>query len=158
MFLLKLIWNSSYDALYWWTVHTSSFSTWNQWTTIIKWLSCLWWNLMHATLCYLYVFWNHSPMIMCIISTIYIMFKCWFLYLALLKLYLRDPSLERKASFFLKCFFAVTCGIYLLQLGYILSDNKLVPLPGTEVKICSGKNDRVLKIKKIFLWANRNFC
>ena len=39
------------------------------------------------------------------------------LYLALLNLYLRDPSLERKASFFLKVVFAVTFGIYLCNLG-----------------------------------------
>ena len=74
----KVMWNSSYDALYWWTVHISSFSTWTQLMTIIKWLSFLWWNLMHADLWYLYIFWHHFPMIMCIISTIYVMFKYWF--------------------------------------------------------------------------------
>ena len=91
--------------------------------TVIKWLSCLWWNIVHATLWYLYVFWLHFPIFMCIVSTICIMLKCWSFYLALLNLYLRDPSLKRKASFFLKWFFAVTCGIYLLQPGYILSVN-----------------------------------
>ena len=39
------------------------------------------------------------------------------LYLALLNLYLRDPSLERKASFFLKVVFAVTLGFTFTTLG-----------------------------------------
>ena len=39
------------------------------------------------------------------------------LYLALLNLYLRDPSLERKASFFLKVVFAVTLESTLHNLG-----------------------------------------
>ena len=117
MFLLKLIWNSSFDALYWWTVNISTFSTWTKWMTVIEWLSCLWWNLMHATLCYVYIFWLHFPMIMCIVSTIYIMFECWFLYLALLNLYLIDPSLERKASFFLKWFLLLPLGFTFCNLG-----------------------------------------
>ena len=41
-------------------------------------------------------------MVLCIVSTIFIIFECWHIFLALLNLYLRDPSLERKASFFLK--------------------------------------------------------
>ena len=39
------------------------------------------------------------------------------LYLALLNLYLRDPSLERKASFFLKVVFFVTLGSTFYNLG-----------------------------------------
>ena len=48
--------------------------------------------------------------------------KYWFQYLALLNLYLRDPSPKRKASFFLK-WFCCYLGIYLSQIGYILSAN-----------------------------------
>ena len=51
-------------------------------------------------------------------------FQVLILYLALLNLYLRDPSLERKAGFFLKWFLLLP-----LQPGYILSVNKLVSLP-----------------------------
>ena len=93
------------------------FSTWTQWMTVIKWLCCLWWNLMHATLWYLYVFRLHFPVIMCIVSTIYMMFNCWFLYLVLLNLYLRDPSLERKANFFLKWFLLLPLGFTFCNLG-----------------------------------------
>ena len=48
-------------------------------------------------------------------------------YLVLLNLYLRDPSLERKASFFLKVVFAVTFGIYLCNLGtfWVLTETML---------------------------------
>ena len=66
------------------------------------------------------------------------------LYLALLNLYLRDPSLERKASFFLKVFFCYL-GIYLLQPGYILSVNKLASLLGNQGSNL-GMNDIVLNL------------
>ena len=58
--------------------------------------------------------------------------NCWVQYLTLLNLYLRDPSLERKASFFLKVVFCWYLKITFHNLRYILSDNKLAPLPGSE--------------------------
>ena len=45
------------------------------------------------------------------------------LYLVLLNLYSRDPSLERKTSFFLKVVVSVTLGFTFHNLGYILSAN-----------------------------------
>ena len=47
------------------------------------------------------------------------------LYLDLLNLYLRDPSLERKASFFLKVVLLLPWDLH-LQPGYILSANTQV--------------------------------
>ena len=55
-FLLKLIWNSSCDALYWWIVHVSLSFTWNQWMTITWWLSCLCWNPMYESFVLFYLF------------------------------------------------------------------------------------------------------
>ena len=117
MFLLKLIWNSSSDALYWWIVHYFFLSTWTQWTTVIKWLSHLWWNLMHAILWYLYVYVNPFP------NDYVYRFNCLYnfwvliLYLALLNLYF-ERSLSRKESQFLsEVVFVVTFGIYLYNLG-----------------------------------------
>ena len=66
-----------------------------------------------------------------------------YLYLALLKLYLRDPSLERKTSFFLKVVFAITLEFTFHNLGYILSANKLAPLPGSESAYLPWENDKV---------------
>ena len=116
MFLLKLIWNSSYDALYWWIVHVSFLFTWNQWMTVTRWLSFLCWNPMYERFVLSLSSWLHFPMAICVVSTICIILKYWFQYLALLNLYLRDPSLERKASFFIKWFFCYL-GIYLHNLG-----------------------------------------
>ena len=56
-------------------------------------------------------------MVICVISTIYIILKYWFLYLALLNLYLRDPYLERKSSFFLKWFLLLPLGFTFYNLG-----------------------------------------
>ena len=58
----------------------------------------------------------------------------------------RDPSLEENTNFFLK-WFCCYLEVYLLQPGYILSANKLAPLPGTKVLICPG---RTTKIKRDF--------
>ena len=44
-------------------------------------------------------------------------FRVLILYLALLNLYLRDPSLERKASFFLKVVFVFTLRLPFTTLG-----------------------------------------
>ena len=70
MFLLKLIWNSSCDALYWWTIHVSLLSPRNQWLTVTEWLSCLCWDSMYEALRYLYLFWLHCEMVICVVSTI----------------------------------------------------------------------------------------
>ena len=65
------------------------------------------------------------------------------LYLAWLNLYLRDPSLERKVSFFLKVVFFVTFGIYLCNLGTFWVLTNWHRCQGTKVHICPGENDRV---------------
>ena len=85
--------------------------------TVIEWLPCLWWILEHTILWYFYLYVTPCPMVMCIVSTIYAIFECWYIYLALLNIYLRDPSLERKASFFLKVVFAVTLRLPFTTLG-----------------------------------------
>ena len=66
-----------------------------------------------------------------------------------------ERSLSGKKSQFLsKSGFFYYLGIYLLQPGYILSANKLAPLPGNEWAYLPWENDRV---EERFLWANRNF-
>ena len=70
IFLLKLIWNSSCDALYWWIVHVSLLSPKNQWMTVTEWLSYLCWDSMYEALHYLSLFWLHFPMVICVVSTI----------------------------------------------------------------------------------------
>ena len=54
---------------------------------------------------------------------------------------LRDPSLEENTSFFLK-WFCCYLRVYLLQPGYILSANKLAPLPGNESAYLPWENDK----------------
>ena len=55
-----------------------------------------------------------------------------------------ERSLSRKKSWFLsKSGFAVTLGIYFLQPEYILSANKLAPLPGNESAYLPWENDKV---------------
>ena len=55
-----------------------------------------------------------------------------------------ERSLSRKKSLFLsKSGFAVTLGIYFLQPEYILSANKLAPLPGNESAYLPWENDKV---------------
>ena len=58
------------------------------------------------------------------------------------KFMLRDPSLGEITNIFLK-WFCCYLGVYLLQPGYILSANKLAPLPGTEVHICPGRTTKI---------------
>ena len=70
IFILKLIWNSSCCALYWWIVHVSLLSPENQWMTVIGWLSCLCWDFVYEALHYLYLFWLHYPMVICVLSAI----------------------------------------------------------------------------------------
>ena len=70
IFLLKLIWNSSCDALYWWTIHVSLLSPENQLMIVTKWLSYLCWNFVYDVLHYLDLFWLHFPMVICVVSTI----------------------------------------------------------------------------------------
>ena len=95
----------------------SSFSTWTQWMAVIKWLSCLWWNLMHAILWYLFVYLTPFPNdYVCHFNHLYD-FQVLILYLALLNLYLRDPYLERKASFFLKWYLLLPLGFTFCNLG-----------------------------------------
>ena len=65
------------------------------------------------------------------------------LYLALLNLYLRDPSLERKVSFFLKVDFAVTFEIYLCNLGTFWVLTNWHRCRVTKVHIFPGENDKV---------------
>ena len=112
-----MIWNSSYDALYWWIVHVSFLFTWNQWMTVTRWLSFLCWNPMYESFVLSSSIWIHCPMVMCIVSTVCIMLKYWFLYPALLNLYLRYPSLERKVSFFLKWFLLLPLGFTFYNLA-----------------------------------------
>ena len=112
-----MIWNSSYDALYWWIVHVSFSFAWNQWMTVTRWLYCLCWNSMYERFVLSLSIWIHFPMVICVVSTIYIILKYWFQYLALLNLYLRDPSLERKASFFPKWFLLLPLGFTFYNMG-----------------------------------------
>ena len=84
-----------------------------------------------------------------------------------------ERSLSGKESQFLsEVIFAVTFGIYLLQPGYILKDNKLVPFPGNESenlpweerqsfkdqeKISVGKQE-FLSVEKVVYFPWRFHC
>ena len=67
------------------------------------------------------------------------------LYLVLLNLYLRDPSLERKASFFLKVVFAVTSGFTFHNLGIFWVLTNWHCCRGTKVHICPGETTKFEK-------------
>ena len=133
----------------------SSVSPELNWTTVMMWLSCLWW-ISCICLCGIFILYmTPCPMVIWLFQPNTQIFKCYFIY-GPVKSLLRDPSLEENTSFFLK-WFCCYLGVYLLQPGYILSANKLGPLPGTKVHICPG---RMTKIKKYFCgqtWIfNRN--
>ena len=116
MFLLKLIWNSSYDTLYWWTVHTFSFTTWNQWMTVTKWLSFLSWNLMHMSLWYLYVYVTPFPNGYFLFQP-FIQFLSVWIISSLVK-FVFERSLSRKKSQFLsKSGFVVILEFIFYNLG-----------------------------------------
>ena len=99
-FILNLIWNSSWDALYWWTIHVSLLSPENQWMTVTRWLSCLCWNFVYEDLHYLYLFWLHCPMVLCVVSTTCITLNWCTLISGLVK-FISERSLSRKKSEFL---------------------------------------------------------
>ena len=97
----------------------------NQWMTMTWSLSFLCWNPMYEIFVISLSILLHCPMVICVVSTIYIILKYWFQYLALLNLYLRDPSLERKASFFPKWFSLLPLGFnfYNLDTFWMLTDS-----------------------------------
>ena len=77
-----------------------------------------------------------------------------YIFLALLNLYLRDPSLERKASFFLKMVLLLPWDLPFTTLGTFWVLTNWRRCWGTKVHICPR---RTTKFEEIFLWANRNF-
>ena len=128
-----------------------------------KWINeWLWLNgylafdkFLNMRFCDIFIYmWLHAQWFCVLFRPPLIIFECWHIFLALLNLYLRDPSLERKVSFFLKVVLLLLLGFTFHNLGYILSANKLAALPGTKVHICPG---RTTKLEEIFLWANKNF-
>ena len=74
-------------------------------------------EFLHIQFYFIYLYVTPCPLVMHIVSTTFIIFECWHIFLALLNLYLRDPSLERKRSFFLKVVLAVTLGFTSYNLG-----------------------------------------
>ena len=70
IFLLKLIWNSSSDALYWWIVHVSflfASKSMNDcdWMIIFPLLGFyVWISALSLSI------WLHCPMVICVVSTI----------------------------------------------------------------------------------------
>ena len=122
--------------------------------TVIKWLPFLWWILEHTILWYFYLYVTPCPMVLCIVSTIFIIFECLHIFLALLNLYLRDPSLERKASFFLKVVLLLLLGFtfYNLSVFWVLTNWRRCQ--GMKVHICPR---RTTKFEERFLWENKNF-
>ena len=109
-------------------------------------------NLVHMSLWYLYMYVTPCPMVMWLFQPYIQIFKCCFIS-GPVKSILRDPSLEENTSFFLK-WFCCYLGVYLLQPRYILSANKLAPLPGNEWAYLPWENE---KVEERFLWENRNF-
>ena len=83
-------------------------------------------------LCNIFMYvWLHCPMVMCNVSTIYIIFECWFISGLVKSVFERSLS-GKKSQFLSKSCFCCYLRIYLLQPGYILSANKLAPLPRNE--------------------------
>ena len=91
----------------------------------------LWWNgylafgkISCMCLCDIFMYmWLHCPMVMCIVSTICIIFECWFISGLVRPIFERSPS-RKKSQSLSKVVFAVTFGIYLSQPRYILSVNR----------------------------------
>ena len=125
----------------------------NEWLWLIGYLA------FDKTLCirfcdiFMYM-WLHFPMVMCIVSTTFIIFECWYIFLALLNLYLRDPSLERKASFFLKVVLLLPWDLPSTTLGTFWVLTNWRRCQGTKVHICPR---RMTEFEERFLWENMNF-
>ena len=96
-------------------------------------------ELLRIRFSIIYFYVTPCPMVMCIVSTTFIIFESWYIYLALLNLYLRDPSLERKASFFLKVVFVVTLGFTSYNLGTFWVLTNWRRFQGTKVHIFPGR-------------------
>ena len=74
--------------------------------------------------CHIFIYmWLHAQWFCVLFRPPLIIFECWHIFLALLNLYLRDPSLEIKVSFFLKVVLLLLLGFTFHNLGYILSAN-----------------------------------
>ena len=132
--------NSYLDALYWWTVLYFFCSKWIKWMTVIEWLPCLWWTSAHMILCYLFICDPMPNGYECCFNHLY---NLWVLiYISGLVKFVFERSLSGKKSQFLsKSVFCCYLGIYLYNLGYILSANKLASLPGNESAYLPWGND-----------------
>ena len=75
-------------------------------------------------LCDIFMYmWLHCPMVLFIVSTICIIFECWFISGLVKSIFERSFS-GKKSQFLSEVVFAVTFGIYLSQPWYILSVNR----------------------------------
>ena len=117
--------------------------------TIIKWLSFLWWNLVHATLCYLYVYLTPLPN-----DCVSFQPSIWFSsvdFISGLVKFIFERSLSGKEGQFLsEVVFAVTFGIYLCNLAILWVLKNWHRFRGMKVQIFPGKNDRVWRLGKDF--------
>ena len=101
---------------------------------------------------FMYV-WLHFPMIMCIVSTTYIIFECWFISGLVKSLFERSLS-GKEIQFLSEVVFDVTFGIYLCNLGtfWVLTNWHCC-----QGRKCKSSLGRTTELEEIFLWANRNF-
>jgi len=122
-----------------------------------KWINeWLWLNgylafdkFLNMRFCDIFIYmWLHAQWFCVLFRPPLIIFECWHIFLALLNLYLRDPSLERKASFFLKVVLLLLLGFtsYNLSTFWVLTNWRRCR--GTKVHICPGRTTKI----------ERDFC
>ena len=153
MFPLKLISNSSLMLCINGLFIVSSISPeLNEW---------LWWNgylafdkISCICLCDIFMYmWLHFPMVMCIVSTIYIIFECWFISGLVKSVFERSLS-GKKSQFLSKSGFVVTLEFIFYNLGTFWVLTNWRHCRGKKLHIFPGEND---KVEERFLWANMNF-
>ena len=100
-------------------------------------------KLLRIWFCDIFMYmWPHFPMVMCTISTIYIIFECWFIS-GLVKSLFEGSLSGKKSQFLSKVVFAITSRFTFHNLGTFWVLTNWHRCRGTKVHICPVKNDRV---------------
>ena len=106
-------------------------------------------------LCDIFMYmWLHFPMVMSIVSTICILFECWFI-LGLVKSIFERSLSGKKSQFLSKVVFVVTLGFTFYNLGTFWVLTNWHPCRGRK---CTSSLGRTTKFEERFLWENMIFC
>ena len=110
-------------------------------------------KISRICLCDIFMYmWLHLPMVMCIVSTIYIIFECWFISSLVKSVFERSLS-GKKSQFLSKSGFCCYLGIYLYNLGTFWVLTIFIwpwPVGGFITFICVEKRRRSFSLVKSY--------